>query len=129
VRHNDQPYFVPWSAGAGKGTQAERLQPIASCFTSPRRRSCCGPEVKAGSTAGQEAEAVNGPGRSWSADALVLAIVSPPTGKAHNRRGGCLVAFPAKTSPRPEALNSVLLENSQQPIGIGLLLEARWMTS
>ena len=103
--------------GAGKGTQAERLaadRELLHLSTGELLRA----EVKAGSTLGQEAEAVMARGELVS-DALVLAIVRHRL-EAHT--GGWLLdGFPRNVA-QAEAL-TLLLEELQQPIESVLLLE------
>ena len=104
--------------GAGKGTQAARLcetHSIKHLSTGDLLRS----EVAAGTTLGQEAEAVMNRGELVS-DELVLAIVESQM-KALNGAGWLLDGFP-RTVPQAEALDK-LLETMKQPIDAVVLLE------
>ena len=104
--------------GAGKGTQAARL-----CDANGMKHLSTGDllrgEVAAGTTLGQEAEAVMNRGELVS-DELVLAIVESQM-KALTGDGWLLDGFP-RTVPQAEALEPLLAELGQ-PIQAVVLLE------
>lgn len=105
--------------GAGKGTQAERLagaQALLHLSTGELLRA----EVAAGSTLGQEAEAVMARGELVS-DELVLAIVRQRLQGQGEGSGWLLDGFP-RNLPQAEALETLLTELGQ-PIELVVLLE------
>lgn len=106
--------------GAGKGTQAQQLATqhnLLHLSTGDLLRA----EVTAGTTLGQEAEAVMARGELVS-DALVLAIVRSRLETQATGGGGWLLDGFPRNLAQAEALGQ-LLDELQQPIALVVLME------